>query len=122
MMEYNWKKSALGRQLLLWHSAFWPLSDIITGAQMLFGYYVGAQMTIAGQMSIGSYLAYVSILVWLIWPIRNLGRVIVQMSQGLVSFSRVIGIVKEEREPLDIGETGPCGRRRGEGGFEDVSF
>jgi len=118
----NWKKYTLGRSLLLWHSAFWPLSDIITGAQMLFGYYVGAQMTIAGQMSIGSYLAYVSILVWLIWPIRNLGRVIVQMSQGLVSFSRVTGIIKQEREPLDEGEARPVGRLRGEVVFEDVSF
>ena len=118
----NWKKYTLGRSLLLWHSAFWPLSDIITGAQMLFGYYVGAQMTIAGQMSIGSYLAYVSILVWLIWPIRNLGRVIVQMSQGLVSFSRVTGIIKQEREPLDEGEARPVGRLRGEVIFEDVSF
>ena len=118
----NWKKYTLGRSLLLWHSAFWPLSDIITGAQMLFGYYVGAQMTIAGQMSIGSYLAYVSILVWLIWPIRNLGRVIVQMSQGLVSFSRVTGIIKQEREPLDEGQARPVGRLRGEVVFEDVSF
>jgi len=118
----NWKKYALGRKLLLWHSAFWPLSDIITGAQMLFGYYVGAQMTIAGEMTIGSYLAYVSILIWLIWPIRNLGRVIVQMSQGLVSLSRVIGIIKQEREPLDVGETWPVGRLRGEVVFEDVSF
>ena len=118
----NWKKYTLGRSLLLWHSAFWPLSDIITGAQMLFGYYVGAQMTISGQMSIGSYLAYVSILVWLIWPIRNLGRVIVQMSQGLVSFSRVTGIIKQEREPLDEGEARPVGRLRGEVVFEDVSF
>ncbi|HEX9597031.1 MAG TPA: ABC transporter transmembrane domain-containing protein, partial [Anaerolineales bacterium] len=118
----NWKKYTLGRSLLVWHSAFWPLSDIITGAQMLFGYYVGAQMTINGQMTIGSYLAYVSILVWLIWPIRNLGRVIVQMSQGLVSFSRVTSIIKQEREPLDEGETRPAGRLRGEVVFEDVSF
>ena len=118
----NWEKYQRGRRLLLWHSMFWPLSDIITGAQMLFGYTIGAQMTINGQMSIGSYLAYVSILVWLIWPIRNLGRVIVQMSQGLVSFGRVARIIREEREPLDEGDVAPSGRLRGEVVFEDVSF
>lgn len=118
----NWEKYVRGRKLLVWHSAFWPLSDIITGAQMLLGYYVGAQMTIAGEITIGDYLAYVSLLVWLIWPIRNLGRVIVQMSQGLVSFDRVRGIIKEEREPLEQGSASTAGRLRGEVVFEDVSF
>lgn len=118
----NWEKYTRGRKLLIWHSAFWPLSDIITGAQMLFGYYLGAQMTIAGEITMGDYLAYISLLVWLIWPIRNLGRVIVQMSQGLVSFDRVRGIIKEEREPLDQGSVRPAGRLRGEVVFENVSF
>jgi ATP-binding cassette subfamily B protein len=118
----NWEKYVRGRKLLIWHSAFWPLSDIITGAQMLLGYYIGAQMTISGQITMGDYLAYVSLLVWLIWPIRNLGRTIVQMSQGLVSFNRVRGIIKEEREPLELGSVRPDGRLRGEIVFEDVSF
>ena len=118
----NWEKFLRGRKLLLWHSFFWPISDIITGAQMLFGFYMGALMTINGEMTTGAYLAYVSVLIWLIWPIRNLGRVIVQMSQGLVSFSRVTGIIREEREPLDEGDYLPAERPRGEIVFEDVSF
>lgn len=118
----NWEKYKRGQRLLIWHSMFWPLSDIITGAQMLFGYFMGAMMAINGEITIGNYLAYVSILVWLIWPIRNLGRVIVQMSQGLVSFDRVTGIIKEQREPLEEGDVRPAGNLRGEVVFEDVSF
>lgn len=118
----NWEKFSRGRKLWLWHSFFWPISDIITGAQMLFGFYVGALMTINGELSSGGYLAYITVLVWLIWPIRNLGRVVVQMSQGLVSFSRVTGMIKEEREPLDEGDYLPAEKPRGEIVFEDVSF
>jgi ATP-binding cassette subfamily B protein len=118
----NWEKYQRGKKLLLWHSFFWPLSDIITGAQMLFGFYLGAQMTIAGTLTMGDYVAYVSVLIWLIWPIRNLGRVIVQMSQGLVSFDRVSGIIKENREPLTEGDYLPAGKPRGEVIFEDVTF
>jgi ATP-binding cassette subfamily B protein len=118
----NWEKYVRGKKLLLWHSFFWPLSDIITGAQMLFGFYLGAQMTIAGTITIGDYVAYVSVLIWLIWPIRNLGRVIVQMSQGLVSFDRVSGIIKENREPLTEGDYLPPSKPRGEVVFEDVTF
>ncbi len=118
----NFKKYGLGRKLLLWHSFFWPMSDIITGAQMLFGFYMGAVMTMSGEITIGNYIAYVSVLIWLIWPIRNLGRVIVQMSQGLVSFDRVMGIIKEEREPIEVGDYVPAERPKGEIVFEDVSF
>jgi len=118
----NWSKYLLGRKLLLWHSIFWPVSDIITGAQMLYGFFLGAQMTIAGILTIGDYIAYVSVLVWLLWPIRNLGRVIVQMSQGLVSFDRVASIIKEEREPLDDGDYQPESKPRGEIVFENVGF
>ena len=118
----NWEKFVRGRKLLVWHSLFWPISDIITGAQMLFGFFMGALMTINGEMTPGAYLAYVSVLIWLIWPIRNLGRVIVQMSQGLVSFGRVTGMIREEREPLDEGDYLPASRPRGKIVFEDVSF
>jgi len=118
----NWEKFIRGRKLLLWHSFFWPISDIITGAQMLFGFYMGALMTINGELSPGGYLAYVSVLIWLIWPIRNLGRVIVQMSQGLVSFGRVTGMIREEREPLDEGDYLSEEKPRGEVVFEDVTF
>lgn len=118
----NWKKYVLGQKLLLWHSFFWPASDILTGAQMLFGFYLGAVMTMSGEITIGAYVAYISVLIWLIWPIRNLGRVVVQMSRGLVSFDRLLGIIKENREPLDEGDYVPSGELRGEIVFEDVGF
>lgn len=118
----NWEKYLRGRKLLLWHSFFWPMSDIITGAQMLFGFYMGAVMTISGQLTLGGYVTYSSVLIWLIWPIRNLGRVIVQMSRGLVSFDRLTSIIREDREPLDEGDFLPAGKLRGEVVFEDVSF
>lgn len=118
----NWEKFIRGRKLLLLHSYFWPTSDILTGAQMLFGFYLGAVMAINGQITIGDYLAYAGMLVWIIWPIRNLGRIIVQMSTGLVSFKRVMEIVREDREPLDTGDYRPTEPPRGEIIFEDVSF
>ncbi|MDT8321784.1 MAG: peptide chain release factor 3, partial [Xanthomonadales bacterium] len=35
------------------HALFWPISDIVCGAQMLGGYTAGALMTINGTISIG---------------------------------------------------------------------
>ncbi len=89
---------------------------------MLGGFVFAAIMAINGEITIGTYLAYVGLVVWLIWPIRNLGRLIVQTSTGLVSYTRLMEITKQVREPLTDGEVQPEGPVRGELVFEDVSF
>ena len=118
----NWEKFKRGRHLLLMHSLFWPLSDLVLGAQMLFGFVYAATMAINGEITIGDYLSYVGLVAWLIWPIRNLGRLIVQTSTGLVSYGRLMDIVKEIREPLNDGKFEPDGDLRGDIVFENVSF
>jgi len=119
----NTKKFKKGRKFFTMHALFWPFSDILTGAQMLFGYYLGATMAIAGEISIGTYLAYAGMIIWIIWPIRNLGRLIVQMSTGLVSYGRIIEVIKEQREPLSSGEYKPQSDTViGKFVFQDVSF
>ncbi|GAB4425006.1 MAG: ABC transporter ATP-binding protein [Anaerolineales bacterium] len=117
----NWGKFLKGRLLLIMHSLFWPLSDIVLGAQMLFGFIYAAIMAINGEITVGTYLAYVGLVVWLIWPIRNLGRLIVQTSTGLVSYSRLMEITKQPREALRDGLQ-PESPVRGELVFENVSF
>jgi len=118
----NWEKFLRGRLLLLMHSLFWPLSDIVLGLQMLAGFIFAAFMTINGEITVGTYLAYAGLVVWLIWPIRNLGRLIVQTSTGMVSYGRLMQIVKQEREPLTDGIVQPTGPVRGELVFDNVSF
>ncbi|MBT3337754.1 MAG: ABC transporter ATP-binding protein [Anaerolineae bacterium] len=118
----NWEKFLRGRHLLLMHSLFWPLSDLVLGAQMLGGFIVAATMAINGEITVGTYLAYVGLVAWLIWPIRNLGRLIVQTSTGLVSYGRLMEIAKQEREDLVEGKLQPNGSVRGEIVFDDVSF
>ncbi|MFC1879012.1 ABC transporter ATP-binding protein [Chloroflexota bacterium] len=118
----NWEKFIRGRRLLLMHSSYWPISDILTGAQMLAGFSIGALMAINGEITTGTYLSYVGLLIWIIWPIRNMGRLIVQMSSGMVSFGRVADVIKEEREPLDAGDYIPEKGLRGEITLKGVGF
>lgn len=118
----NWAKYLKGKLLLFMHSMFWPLSDIVLGFQMLFGFIYAANMAIRGEITVGMYLAYVGLVVWLIWPIRNLGRIIVSASTGLVSYGRLMEVVKQTREPLFDGKVEPTGPARGEIIFENVSF
>ncbi len=118
----NWEKFTRGRRVLRLHSAYWPVSDILSSFQLLFGLTVGALMVMDGVITIGSFVAYAGMIVWIIWPIRNLGRLVVQMSTGLVSYGRVAKIIGEQEEPLDAGETVPTGAPAGELVFEGIEF
>jgi len=117
----NKEKYVRGKKLMLLHSLFWPISDTICGAQMMLGYVMGAIMAIRGEITPGTFLAYMGLIVWIIFPMRNLGRLIVQLSTGQVSFGRVSEIIKQNREPLDLGrsEDHPV---RGNIRFENVAF
>jgi ATP-binding cassette subfamily B protein len=118
----NWEKFQRGRRLFVLHSLFWPATDILCGFQMLGGFTVAALMVINGTISVGTYLAYAGLVIWLIWPMRNLGRLIVQTSTALVSYGRVAEILKQEREPLSEGTHLPDGQVRGEIVFQGVGF
>ena len=70
---------------------------------MLVGFFLAARMAIMGTISVGDFLVYSGLVIQLIWPIRNLGRLVAQMSTGIVSLERVQQIIRQEREPLDQG-------------------
>ncbi len=118
----NWEKYLRGRHLLLMHSGYWPISDILSGVQMLAGFVFAALMAIDGTISVGTYLAYAGLVIWLIWPIRNLGRLIVETSTGLVSYSRVRDIIEVDQEDLDSGRTPVTNIISGAIQFEHVNF
>jgi ATP-binding cassette subfamily B protein len=118
----NLEKFIRGKKLLRMHTLFWPLSDIVCSLQMIGGYSVAALMAIRGDITPGSYLMYVGLLGWLIWPMRNLGRLIVQASSGLVSYNRVMDIIKRDVEPLTESVQPTPLKTRGEIVFKDVSF
>ncbi len=120
--QENWQKFRLGKKLLSIHSLFWPVSDLICGAQMLGAFFAGAMMAVNGEITVGTYLAFASLVIWIIWPMRNLGRLIVQTSTGMVSYKRVAHILKQERESLTEGTYHPEGEAKGEVIFDHVSF
>lgn len=117
----NSSRFAKGRRLLSLHSLYWPVSDILASGQMLAGLMLGATMVMRGDITLGTFLAYAGMIIWIVQPMRGLGRLIVQASTGLVSFDRIAGVVREEQEPLKEGSHRPD-TVRGELVFEDVSF
>ena len=120
--QENWEKFRLGKKLLSIHSLFWPVSDIICGIQMLTSFFLGAISALNGEITVGTYLAFSSMVILIIWPIRGFGRLIVQTSTGMVSYSRVAELLKQDREPLSEGDYQPEGDVEGEIIFNHIYF
>jgi ATP-binding cassette subfamily B protein len=117
----NWKRFTLGRQMLTMMSFYWPVSDTIGFMQQVIGLIIGALLVIDGSITVGAYIAYAGLVVRIIWPMRELGRLIVQMSTGLVSYGRVMEILREDREPMREG-LWPENDLRGEVIFDQMRF
>ncbi len=118
----NREKFMRGKRLLKIQSLFWPVTDTVCYAQIIAGYLIAGLMAINGEITVGTYLAYAGLIVWIIFPMRNLGRLIVQMSTGMVSYKRVMDIIKQDREPLDQGDVLPAQNVKGEIDFSHVGF
>ena len=118
----NALKLERARGLWTMHALYWPISDTLCGLQMLLCVWVGALRAIDKVITPGTYVAYLGIVIGIIWPMRNLGRLIVNMSTGLVSYVRLRDVMQQPREPLDQGDYVPPAPLRGELAFDNVSF
>ncbi len=118
----NWEKFLRGRHLLVLNAVYWPLTDILVGAQQVGAYLLGAIMAINGTITVGQYMAFVGMLNMIVNPMRQLGRLIVHTSTGMVSYDRVSEIIRQTREPLHEDSTPPVERVRGEIVFDRVDF
>jgi ATP-binding cassette subfamily B protein len=118
----NAEKYRQGQKLTVMYAIYWPSTDFILGLQMVAGFFVAGMMAINGSLTVGMYIAYVGFLIQIIWPIRNLGRLIADLSTGSVSFGRIQELVKVDREPLEEGTYMPDGRILGALSFNNMTF
>ena len=82
-------------------SKFWSVSDIFSGIQVMLVVVFGAYFCIRGSLTEGEYIAFISYNSMLVWPIRQLGRMISEMSKAGVSIDRVAYIMHSPPESDD---------------------
>ncbi|MBQ7064954.1 MAG: ATP-binding cassette domain-containing protein, partial [Firmicutes bacterium] len=101
-------------------ASFWSSADFICGVQRLLILVFGAVFCVRGEMSPGEFLAFISYIGWIIWPVRQLGRMISEMSKADVSIERIMFIMNSEVEKDPPGALEPD--MRGDIVYDHVSF
>ena len=96
--EKNERFSALWIKLGGLLSVYWASGDLLTGLQLMATILVGVAEAVAGRITLGTFLIFVSYNGALAWPVRSLGRVLSEMSKAGVSMDRVGYILDAEEE------------------------
>ena len=101
-------------------SRFWSSSDVLSGIQVMLVVVFGAFFCIRGSLTEGTYIAFISYNSMLVWPIRQLGRMISELSKAGVSIDRIFYIMDSPVEAED--EDAYDAPMDGDIRFENVSF
>lgn len=80
---------------------YWGVGDLVTGIQVLTVILVGVFETVGGSITLGEYMTFVSYNFMLVWPIRNFGRILSEMSKAQECFLRVDEVLREQPEEDD---------------------
>lgn len=76
-----------------------PMVSLISGLSIMIALGVGGRMAMIGEISVGSFVAFLQYLLMLVWPMMAFGWCINIFSQGLASLDRFETILKT---PIDI--------------------
>lgn len=85
-------------KLILNFAYFWSLSDFVCLLQIALVMYFGAKWAIEGTISLGTVVAFITYENMLIFPIRQLGRVLSEFGKTMVAVGRIDEILEAESD------------------------
>ena len=100
-------------------SMFWSTGDFFSGLQILTVTSLGAYFAVKGEMTAGSYISFIGYNAMLTWPVRQIGRVIAQLSKAMIAIDRIAYIMHSPVEETSQKETPDM---HGDIVFDHVSF
>ena len=85
---------------LLWlMSWYWSISDIFVLGQMGLTLIYGAHEITQDRLTVGMLFAFVAYLGIMMWPVRQMGRILTDLGKTSVAFTRIQDILSADPEP-----------------------
>lgn len=94
------------------------LMGVIGGIVM----WMGGHRVLSGQMTVGGYVQYSSLLIAMIAPIFQIVNIGTQLTEAVAGLDRTVELLNVEDEFIDSARTQSLGPVRGEITFENVTF
>jgi len=116
--EYSRRVLAHVKARALMEPSFW----LLEGAGMLLILWVGGGMVVAGEMTVGEFVAFNLYNLLLLWPMIALGWVVALMQRGAAAMDRINEVLDARPEVEDAPDAVPLPDPRGEVEFRDLTF
>jgi ATP-binding cassette subfamily B protein len=83
-------------RLMAW---YWSISDLVAMSQIGLTLIVGARWITEGRLTVGMLFAFISYLGIMLWPVRQMGRILTDLGKTTVALTRIREILSVAREP-----------------------
>src|SRR5580658_3383612 len=93
-------RSVFMLRLMSW---YWSVSDLVALTQIGLVLIVGAHWIVAGRLSVGVLFAFLAYLAIMLWPVRQMGRILTDLGKTSVALNRireVLGVEREAEPPM----------------------
>ena len=77
---------------------YWSISDLLTMAQNAISLLYGVVLAARGEITVGDLLVFTSYVGQLLWPVRQLGRILSDMGKSFVALDRIDEILCQKSE------------------------
>lgn len=117
--EKNSKYKNLTYKLIELLGIYWASSDLVVLTQIFVVVIFGIYAAQAGEISVGQFFVFLSYESMILWPIRNIGRILSDLGKMMVSLRRLKEIFDEPMEDIESGDIVDI---KGDIVFEHVRF
>lgn len=118
--EKNHEYRGLTWRLIKLFSVYWGVSDFLAMGHMCMIVAAGTWYAVQGGLSIGDMVVFLTVEGMLLWPIRQLGRVLADMGKASVALGRIDEVLRHPTEyPATDGQQPEI---KGKVEFKDVHF
>jgi ATP-binding cassette subfamily B multidrug efflux pump len=103
----------------------WPTLEMMLGFALVIVLWIGGQEVLRHRISVGSFVAFITYMIQLTWPVIALGWVINIFQRGTASMERIAEILRQQPTIVDdpVVITVPASEEiRGEIEFRNLSF
>jgi ATP-binding cassette subfamily B protein len=118
--ELNMDYRRVTQKLIDLLAMYWSVTSLFSMGQVVLVLTMGSIWAVQGSVTLGVLQVFISYVWMILWPLRQMGRILVDMGKAFVAVGRIEEIFTSEVEDIHAAGTAP--KFRGKVRFEGVSF